>query len=110
MMHGADQVGGKNEAAFEHRNNQQVFRLGRGDIRSKPANAASNLFGRKQDIDAMSVNGDGGHEPGFRPISLACAKRICSVVPCSGGAEIRVLNMVFSPGCKGRDTVSRVQL
>ena len=38
------------------------------------------------------------HDPPFKPISSAFAKRICSFAAASGGAETRVVKLVVSPG------------
>ena len=110
MMHGADQVRRKDEAAFQNRNHQQVLGLSRRDFAGKHFDAFCNVRFREQDRNAVAVDGNVAHGEGFEPISSLCAKRICRFFAVSGGEATRVTKLVDSPARKGLAPVSRVQV
>lgn len=110
MVHGADEVRGEDEAALQHRNDQQALGLAGRDLPGEVRDAVGDLGFRKQDTDAVTLNDLFCHGDAIEPISEAWAKRISRFFAVSGGDATRVTKLVISPGFRGLAPASSVQV
>ncbi len=108
-MHGADEIGGKDEAALQNRHDQKAMRLLHRDVARDLLGTSGDLVFGKQDGDVVAVNMDCAHGAAFEPISSSRAKRISTFWAASGGEATRVEKVVASPGRNGRRADSTVQ-
>ena len=109
-MEGAHEIGGKHEAAFQHGNDQQAFRLRSGNLGGKRFNALGDHLRAEQHVDAVSIDELCCHGAAFELISSSRANRISRSSAFSGGAARRVRKFVDSPGLSAREVAGRFQV
>ena len=84
MVHGADKVCREHKAALKYWNNNEINWIARGDFPRNRVNLGSDVLGREQHADSMTVDIKIAHGRAFEPISPVRANRF-SVSDLNGG-------------------------